>query len=190
MSGENSMAEPRPAASLTANLLARRGAARPAMRRPSLAGLQSGSTYSDDLGWNDMGHEPAAEADQPEVDKNVAPVGVEAPVPIKPSMVARDSDPAPVSPAKEQMLSLAEQISLRSAPRKTSSARPASLAGEARKAAFTLRLDTERHLRLRLLSAVSNRSAQQLLVEALDEVIARNAKVQELAEQVETQPKG
>ena len=111
-------------------------------------------------------------------------------MPIKPSMVARDSDPAPVSPAKEQMLSLAEQISLRSAPRKTSSARPASLAGEARKAAFTLRLDTERHLRLRLLSAVSNRSAQQLLVEALDEVIARNAKVQELAEQVETQPKG
>ena len=177
------MAEPRPAASLTANLLARRGAARPAMRRPSLAGLQSGSTYSDDLGWNDMGHEP-------EADKNVVPVGVEAPVPIKPSMVARDSDPAPVSPAKEQMLSLAEQISLRSAPRKTSSARPASLAGEARKAAFTLRLDTERHLRLRLLSAVSNRSAQQLLVEALDEVIARNAKVQELAEQVETQPKG
>lgn len=34
--------------------------------------------------------------------------------------------------------------------------------------AFTLRLDTDRHLRLRLASAVSNRSAQQLVTEALD----------------------
>ena len=34
--------------------------------------------------------------------------------------------------------------------------------------AFTLRLDADRHLRLRLASAVSNRSAQQLVTEALD----------------------
>ena len=36
------------------------------------------------------------------------------------------------------------------------------------KSAFTLRLDDERHLRLRLASAVTNRSAQLLVTEALD----------------------
>ena len=36
------------------------------------------------------------------------------------------------------------------------------------KVAFTLRLDKDRHLKLRLASAVSNRSAQQLVTEALD----------------------
>ncbi|KRB85851.1 hypothetical protein ASE00_03560 [Sphingomonas sp. Root710] len=36
------------------------------------------------------------------------------------------------------------------------------------RAAFTLRLDSDRHLRLRLASAVANRSAQQIVTEALD----------------------
>ncbi len=36
------------------------------------------------------------------------------------------------------------------------------------KAAFTLRLDTDRHLRLRLASAVTGRSSQQLVTQALD----------------------
>ena len=40
------------------------------------------------------------------------------------------------------------------------------------KAAFTLRLDAERHLRLRLASATANRSAQQLVTEALDRFLA------------------
>jgi predicted HicB family RNase H-like nuclease len=44
-----------------------------------------------------------------------------------------------------------------------------------RKAAFTLRLDPERHLRLRLLSAYSNRSSQQLVLEALDRLLENNA---------------
>ena len=53
------MTEPKPFASLSSGLLARKGAARPAMRpqgfTPSTSGLE-------DLGWNDMG----AEAPQPE----------------------------------------------------------------------------------------------------------------------------
>lgn len=36
------------------------------------------------------------------------------------------------------------------------------------KAAFTLRLDTDRHLRLRLASAVTGRSSQDLVTQALD----------------------
>src|SRR3546814_12800878 len=40
------------------------------------------------------------------------------------------------------------------------------------KAAFTLRLDAERHLRLRLASAVTARSAQTLLTELLDDYLA------------------
>ncbi|MET0373577.1 MAG: hypothetical protein ABW128_04880 [Rhizorhabdus sp.] len=36
------------------------------------------------------------------------------------------------------------------------------------KAAFTLRLEADRHLRLRLASAVTKRSAQQIVTEALD----------------------
>ena len=36
------------------------------------------------------------------------------------------------------------------------------------KIAFTLRLDTDRHLRLRLASAVTGRSSQQLVAQALD----------------------
>ncbi len=41
-------------------------------------------------------------------------------------------------------------------------------AEKSKKAAFTLRLDTERHLRLRLASAMTRRSAQSLVIEALD----------------------
>lgn len=182
-SADNSMAEARPAASLTGSLLARRGTARPAMRRPSLAGLQTGLALTDDLGWDDMGLDSPVESPA----QSEALQAAEPAVPISASVAAAPSAPPPVSPVKEQLQALAAEISARAAPRMSRRAVPASLSGVARKAAFTLRLDAERHLRLRLLSAVSNRSAQQLLVEALDELVARDPKVQELAAQVEAQ---
>jgi hypothetical protein len=40
--------------------------------------------------------------------------------------------------------------------------------GSKGKAAFTLRLDPERHLQLRLVCAVQHRSAQQVVIAALD----------------------
>ena len=43
--------------------------------------------------------------------------------------------------------------------------------GSKAKAAFTLRLDAQRHLRLRLACAVTGRSAQQLVTEALDNLL-------------------
>ncbi|MBT2185698.1 hypothetical protein [Sphingobium nicotianae] len=158
MSGsENPTAEPRGAASLTASLLARRGGARPAMRRAPLGAVSSVTPINDDLGWNDMGED--------EIEEAVAP--------------------APVSPINQQLAALADRINAKMADKPRSKSHPATLTGTARKAAFTLRIDTERHLRLRLLSAVSNRSAQQLLTEALDALIARNDELNRLADQAE-----
>ena len=44
---------------------------------------------------------------------------------------------------------------------------------EQAKAAFTLRLDAERHLQLRLVCAVRHRSAQQIVTEALDAFLSK-----------------
>jgi hypothetical protein len=52
------------------------------------------------------------------------------------------------------------------------------------KAAFTLRLDSERHLRLRLACAVTRKSAQQLVTSALDEFLSTLPEVEELAGRV------
>ena len=46
--------------------------------------------------------------------------------------------------------------------------KPRAAPGTKAKSAFTLRIDQERHLRLRLASAYAHRSAQNLLIEALD----------------------
>ncbi|WP_327785520.1 hypothetical protein [Sphingomonas changnyeongensis] len=54
-------------------------------------------------------------------------------------------------------------------------------ADQGRKAAFTLRLDGDRHLRLRLASAVRNRSAQQIVTEALDQFLAAMPELDDLA---------
>jgi hypothetical protein len=49
--------------------------------------------------------------------------------------------------------------------------RPRSAPGSKGKAAFTLRLDPERHLKLRLACAVGGRSAQQFVTDALDRML-------------------
>ncbi len=59
---------------------------------------------------------------------------------------------------------------------------------DARKAAFTLRLDSDRHLRLRLACAVSGRSAQQIVARALDEALATIPEIEALASQVPAKP--
>ncbi len=56
------------------------------------------------------------------------------------------------------------------APRRASA--PRAAAGSKAKAAFTLRLDKDRHLKLRLACAVTGRSAQQLVTDALDALLA------------------
>jgi hypothetical protein len=130
----------KPIASLSSGLLARKGQARPAMRRHT--GLAALSGADDDLGWNDMG------------------------------------EPLPLPPVLEERQHLVEEIA-----QIEPAAEPAA---KGRKAAFTLRLDGERHLRLRLASAARGQSAQVLLVGALDAFIATMPEVGTLRAQLPT----
>lgn len=57
------------------------------------------------------------------------------------------------------------------APKPRQAPKPRAAPGTKAKAAFTLRLDPQRHLRLRLACAVSGRSAQRLVTDALDELL-------------------
>ena len=52
------------------------------------------------------------------------------------------------------------------------------------KAAFTLRLDEERHLRLRLACTVSNRSAQQVVTAALDALLDSMPEINAMAGEI------
>lgn len=101
------MTEPKPLASLSAGLLARKGEARPALR-PQL---------------------------------HIAPGNS--------------------SPVAEQQARIAAAFD---APQR-------AVAGAKDRSAFTLRLDPERHLKLRLVGARTHRSAQSLLIEALDRLL-------------------
>lgn len=146
------MADPKPLASLTSGLLARKGAAQPAMRRPMLGfGREQAVLQQDDLGWNDMGFDVEPEP-QP-MEEAAAPIGLTPMVQVVPVSAP---EPAVVTQRK----ALAKRI-----------ARPAARPATDRKAAFTLRLDADRHLRLRLASAIAGRSAQQIVTQALDDFL-------------------
>jgi hypothetical protein len=156
------MSEPKPIASLTPTLLARKGSARPAMR-PQLAPLpqlqEATARQIDDLGWNDMGHEPAE-------------------APVQEAEVVRLSVQTDDEPRISEVLRRRAKAAVRlERPRRSALA-------QGRKAAFTLRLDAERHLKLRLACTLANRSAQQPVTEALDEMLAGIPEVATLADQV------
>jgi hypothetical protein len=206
------MAETKPFASLSSGLLARKGAAKPAMRPQ---GFGSFGSSLEDLGWNDMGHAPGALHDineghdlpehvpssiealtpapggrahveppavveqqrelearltppepEPEAELETEPeleteAEFEAPEAEAPTEPEAEPEPEP----KVQALSEARVVKL---PRSRVTATRAPVAAVRAKAAFTLRLDPERHLNLRLACALSRRSAQQLVTEALD----------------------
>ena len=77
------------------------------------------------------------------------------------------ADVVPI-PARKPMIVTTPSVT--AAPRRES--KPRAAAGSKAKAAFTLRLDKERHLKLRLACAVTGRSAQQLVTDALDGLLA------------------
>ncbi|MEM7689053.1 MAG: hypothetical protein AAF291_08520 [Pseudomonadota bacterium] len=64
----------------------------------------------------------------------------------------------------------------------TKSAKPRTKTG--RRAAFTLRLDTERHLKLRLAATMKGVSAQSLVTEALDAMLSRIEELDTLVERM------
>lgn len=171
------MTEPRPFASLSPSLLARKGAARPAMR-PQIQPLHqfheaTARQIEDDLGWNDMGHDVSGEAVAPS--PSLAEVVSIAPVPAP--------EAAPLPEVVRQQAEVEARMT-RQAPAATPAGNRRSALADGRRAAFTLRLDAERHLKLRLASTIASRSAQQLVTDALDQFLASLPGVDSLAEQV------
>jgi len=157
-------------ASLCPTLLARKGGAKPAMR-PQLGVIPTNQPDGlDDLGWNDMGDDEA-------------PIEASAAViPLKPAnantgggnmaashqfdnLALRLAQPAR---NKVQTIIAEAQAELEAKP----AAKRKSALKQGKRAAFTLRLDAERHLKLRLAATIQNCSAQQLVTEALDLLLA------------------
>jgi hypothetical protein len=165
------MGDPKPLASLSSNLLARKGQAKPAMRPQGYASFKLASTHYDDqhhhedLGWNDMGHDQHDQAEVFPINGEPVDVPVAPPVVVKQQQaLARELAPAPVPEVE-----VVRAPVVRAAP------------GSRGKAAFTLRLDGDRHLKLRLVCAVMHRSAQQVVTQALDEFLASQPAIADLA---------
>jgi len=179
------MNDSRPYASLSGSLLARKGGAKPAMRPRPLSSPQ----MLDDLGWDDMGeaHEPTHEhvpssiAALTPAPKAPAPPREEAPpVRVQQRVLAEHYEP---QPAEVPNLSEAVVAALR-APAAGGKPKGPNGAADGRKAAFTLRLDADRHLRMRLASALTGRSSQQIVTAALDTYLETLPEVGALARQV------
>lgn len=214
------MGEPKPLASLSAGLLARKGGARPAMRRQPLGSGPAPLNPAgyDDLGWNDMGYdvdpdqssEPARMVDlKPLLTGSVLAHNVEAEHAVDDSAVYEagyEETPgftgladdygadqfeaeAPEVPEVvrqqesliERVAAVARKVEARPAPKAEPKAKAPRAPRAREKAAFTLRLDAERHLRLRLASAVTNRSSQVILTDLLDEYLASLPEIDAMA---------
>ena len=196
------MAEPKPFASLSSGLLARKGTAKPAMRPQGFGQM---GVSMEDLGWNDMGHslQPSSAPHVPEprelpehVPSSIAAL---TPSPRLHAEPAPAPAPPPVVVEQQRIIETTFAEAPKPAPEPAVSVPAPSAAGRARvkaaatversakggkKAAFTLRLDGERHLQLRLACALTNRSAQQLVTEALDMFLASVPDVAALASQL------
>jgi hypothetical protein len=198
------MSEAKPIASLSSVLLARKGAARPAMRRQTMNGIGGGmdsaaAVAQDDLGWNDMGYDvdpdPSAPMDY-DHDAGYNPLANAVPD-VKPEVKVQQDriaeqlhvqaegtaalninhDPSPV-------VSIASARPVATVSAHATVKAPRAAPGQKAKSAFTLRLDGDRHLRLRLACAVSNKSAQQLVTAALDAFINSMPEIGALASQL------
>lgn len=198
------MSETKSFASLSPTLLARKGGARPAMR-PQWQPLSNYSTevplppeeYElEDLGWNDMGEaEQLAAQEIEQDDSTVVPFG--APdeqllqTPLTggaPAVVLqRDALASQVDPDRANdpspLIPLAAHRYARGAPSKAAVERQSALAA-GRRAAFTLRVDESRHLKLRLACTMQGRSAQQLVTQALDRLLDELPELDDLAKRV------
>lgn len=153
----------KPLASLSSGLLARKGTAHPAMRpqlvlgtdeqREVLANLGAAAPALDDLAVGS----PSVSHDQHRV------------------------PPVIVQQLEALAAAVAEMPPLASRPRTKGGKEVRSALADGRKAAFTLRLDQYRHLRLRLACTLEQRSAQSVLIDALDRFLAGQPEVEVLA---------
>lgn len=160
------MGQPKPQASLSSSLLARKGQARPAMRPQGFSGFGNLAEAIDDLGWNDMDGAGPAPIAEPAVLREREALKAEIETPR--AEPAPEPQPQPKPAMSEAALTwIGRKVRARQS-------KP--------KSAFTLRLDGDRHLRLRLAVAVCDRSAQQLVTEALDAFLATLPEVEALAQ--------
>ena len=196
--------EPKPFASLSSGLLARKGAARPAMKPQGFG--QMGGGNLEDLGWNDMGFEAHKPVEAPRDATHDAfgddvvehprahPTGltpVGSPVhdqqaEIEDRLVADELDEEEgfddtAEPYQAEVEAPSVKV-VASAPAPRRAPRPRSAPGTKGKAAFTLRLDPARHLKLRLACAVDGRSAQQIVTDAVDRLLANMPELDAMAE--------
>ena len=164
------MSEPRDFASLSSGLLARKGGAKPAMRpqdtsRFTAGGIPIDPQRMEDLGWNDFGHghrhEPVnnhpAMAQPARIPAEVAP-------PKAVSVAGKQTGGHEMPEVRRQIEQLVNRVN--------HSVAPARTMPEGRRAAFTLRLDADRHFRLKMAGVLINRSAQMIVTEALDKYLS------------------
>lgn len=219
------MSNLKPLASLSSGLLARKGGAKPAMRRQGMAfpDQEHAETQDNDLGWNDMGYDvdpdhnapsddekgpldgehvnrnplagaipdaiPAVKQQQDEIAAKLSE-NVEALEPEETGDLADDSASEPLSFSPEvaplEPRSAIVKNEIKPAAAKKSPAKAKKSRTRKAKAAFTLRLDPERHLKLRLATAVKNVSAQQLVTKAVDEYLSKIPELDDLASRIPT----
>ncbi len=164
----------KPLASLSSGLLARKGQAKPAMRPQAISLEHAHIDALEDLGWNDMGDEP---------EHALAPLAL---TPYALTVVAEDEPVEVANPVAEQQDRIVRELAPEPAAHievSRPAPAPRSFAATKGRAAFTLRLDADRHLKLRLLCAVEHRSAQQIVTQALDEFLASKPELDGLAAQ-------
>lgn len=174
--------QPKSFASLSSTLLARKGHARPAMRSQGYAGFGGASFGAapdpgDDLGWNDMGH-----------GAHVEPVAAPVPPVLHQREVLREELAGAGAGAGAVAV---EAVAAEGPVASTVITRATAVraaAGSRGKAAFTLRLDPARHLRLRLASALANRSAQHIVCQALDAYLQSVPDLEEMAAHAASRP--
>ena len=186
------MGEPKPLASLSSSLLARKGQARPAMRPQGFANFaERMANGQDDLGWNDMGHEaprgfevhreeplPAVVHQQAALAEEYAAHDLMLPHPL----TGFAASEAPATPAAREIHPVpALPLPLLPLPTIAIARVKQAAKGRTTKAAFTLRLDPDRHLRLRLACAIGRVSAQAMVTRALDQYLGGQPEIDALA---------
>jgi len=179
----------------------------------NMGGAQAAQKIADDLedlGWNDMGEDDVPADHTAEVlQLTPAPLNPEAqartdegsPRPQVRSMheelAARLAEEQKAQESSDYLVQKAPAARPQPRPIPAPAPRPARVPAAVsasvdglddykagRRAAFTLRLDAKRHLKLRLASTVKNRSAQQLVTMALDKFLSEIPEIEALAAQV------
>ena len=177
------MRESKSFASLSSGLLARKGAAKPAMRPQGFGGFGGNL---EDLGWNDMGQD-----DEPEPEPAPRPMAALTPSPKRvapePAVVIQQRVLEQSFAAPEPIVAEAPAVSQPAVTLNLPRRRGAVKTGTA-KAAFTLRLDPERHLKLRFACAITRQSAQQLVTGALDQYLNSLPELEALAHCLPAEP--